>query len=281
VAEGSILLLGAGGMLHRAWKELLDDDKSVRYESLGRAQLDLTDGAGIEKAVGDHRLVINCAAYTNVDGAEKEEALANAVNGTAVEELARVCGLRGALLVHYSTDYVFSGNAARPYRPGDVIAPINAYGRSKALGERLIRQSGCEHLVVRTSWLYAPWGKNFVRTMVAFLQKNHPLRIVNDQVGRPTSAQGLARNTWRLLEKRGRGIFHLADGGECTWIEFTKEIARQVESDVRVESCTTAELGRAAPRPAYSVLDLEESQRLIGPMKPWREALAEVIDRLE
>jgi dTDP-4-dehydrorhamnose reductase len=248
---------------------------------MGRSQLDLTDRGGIEKAVEGHRLVINCAAYTNVDGAEKEEALANEVNGTAVGDLARACRQLGAMLVHYSTDYVFNGNGTRPYRPGDVIEPVNAYGRSKALGEKLIVDSGCEHLIIRTSWLYAPWGKNFVRTIVAFLQKNSPLRIVNDQIGRPSSSQELAANSLKLIDKRAAGIFHLADGGECTWFDFTKEIAAQVESDVRVDSCTTADLGRAAARPAYSVLDLEESERLIGPMKPWREALAEVIDRLE
>ena len=274
------MLLGAGGMLHRAWRELLDE-KSVRYQSMGRGQLDLVNRDAIQEAVGDHQLVINCAAYTDVDGAEREEALANVVNGSAVGELARVCRQRGALLVHYSTDYVFDGQGTRPYRPGDVIDPVNAYGRSKALGEKLIRDSGCEHLIIRTSWLYAPWGTNFVRTIVAFLAKNHPLRIVNDQIGRPSSAQELSGNSWKLIGQRARGIFHLADGGECNWFEFTKEIARRVNSNVRVEPCTTAELGRAAARPAYSVLDLEESERRLGPMKPWREALGEVIGRLE
>jgi dTDP-4-dehydrorhamnose reductase len=267
-------------MLHRAWAELFEQ-QNIAHHSMGRGELDLRDRVGIEKAVGGHRIVLNCAAYTNVDGAEKEESLANEVNGAAVGNLARACRERGALLVHYSTDYVFNGKGTRPYRPRDVIDPINAYGRSKALGEKLIRESGCEHLIIRTSWLYAPWGKNFVRTIVAFLAKNHPLRIVNDQTGRPTSAQELAANSLKLIEKESRGVFHVADGGECTWFEFTKEIARQVKSDAKVDSCTTAELGRAAARPAYSVLDVEESERLIGPMKPWKEALAGVIERLE
>jgi dTDP-4-dehydrorhamnose reductase len=280
VAEGPILLLGAGGMLHRAWKELFEQ-KRIIFQSMGRGELELRDNRGIEKAIRDHRMVINCAAYTNVDGAETEEALANEVNGIAVGNLARTCRQRGALLVHYSTDYVFNGKGTRPYRPGDVIEPINAYGRSKALGEKLIGESGCEHLIIRTSWLYAPWGKNFVRTIVAFLAKNHPLRIVDDQKGRPASAQELAASSMKLIEKGARGIFHLADGGECSWFEFTKEIARQIKSEARVDSCTTADLGRAAARPSYSVLDLEESERLIGPMKPWKEALGEVIARVE
>jgi dTDP-4-dehydrorhamnose reductase len=280
VAEGPILLLGAGGMLHRAWRELLDEQNTLYY-AMGRGELDLRHRESIEKAVGDHRLVINCAAYTNVDGAENEEALANEVNGMGVGYLARACRQRGALLVHYSTDYVFNGKGRRPYRPADVIEPVNAYGRSKALGEKLIRDSECQHLIVRTSWLYAPWGKNFVRTIVAFLQKNHPLRIVDDQTGRPSSAQELVQSTLKLIEKGARGIFHLADGGECTWFEFTKEIAVQVNPEAKVDSCATAELGRAAARPAYSVLDVEESERLIGPMKPWKEALADVISRLE
>jgi len=280
VADEPILLLGAGGMLHRAWTELLDR-KRISYTSLGRAQLDLRDQKAIGSAVDQYRVVVNCAGYTDVDGAEAEELLANEVNGTAVGNLARACRQRGALLVHYSTDYVFDGKGKRPYRPSDAIAPINAYGRSKALGERLIGESGCEHLIIRTSWLYAPWGKNFVRTIVAFLQKNHPLRIVNDQMGRPSSAQELARSSMKLIEKGARGFFHLADGGECTWFEFTKEIAAQVNPGAKVDSCKTAELGRAAARPAYSVLDVQESERLIGPMKPWRDALADVISRLE
>jgi dTDP-4-dehydrorhamnose reductase len=267
-------------MLQRAWTQLLDRNQ-VAYTSLGRGQMDLRDTKAVRSAVDDHRIVINCAAYTNVDGAEKEEPLANEVNGTAAGELARACRQRSALLVHYSTDYVFNGKGKRPYRPGDVIEPINAYGRSKALGEKLIGESGCQHLIIRTSWLYAPWGKNFVRTIVAFLQKNHPLRIVNDQIGRPTSAQELATNSRKLIEKNARGIFHLADGGECSWFEFTREIARQVNPQAKVDSCTTAEVGRAAARPAYSVLDLEESERLIGGMKPWRDALKEVIEQIE
>jgi len=280
VAEGPILLLGAGGMLHRAWKELLDK-KSMPVESLGRAELDLRDKKGIDSAVENRRMVINCAAYTNVDEAEKEEAIANEVNGVGVGHLASACRRSGALLVHYSTDYVFNGKGTRPYRPGDVIEPVNAYGRSKALGEKLVRESGCRHLLIRSSWLYAPWGKNFVRTIVAFLRKNNPLRIVNDQTGRPTSAEELAANSWKLIEKSAAGIFHLADGGECTWFELTREIARHVDPQARVDSCTTAELDRAAARPAYSALDLRESERLIGPMKPWRDALADVIARLE
>jgi len=267
-------------MLHRAWRELFER-RQIAHDSMGRDQLDLRDRVGIEKAIAGHRLVINCAAYTNVDGAEKEEAVANEVNGAAVGNLARACRQRGALLVHYSTDYVFNGRGKRPYRPGDVIEPVNTYGRSKALGEKLIRESECEHLIIRTSWLYAPWGKNFVRTIVAFLQKNHPLRIVNDQTGRPSSAQELARSSVKLIEKGARGFFHLADGGECTWFEFTKEIAAQVNPEAKVDSCKTEELGRAAARPAYSVLDVEESELLIGPMKPWRDALADVIRRLE
>ncbi len=280
MAEGPILLLGAGGMLHRAWRQLLDGE-GVKYVALGRGELDLRDAGNIGKAIGDCRVVINCAAYTDVDGAEKEEGLANEVNGVGVGSLARVCRERGALLVHYSTDYVFNGRGKRPYRPGDAIEPINAYGRSKALGEKAIVESGCEHLIIRTSWLYAPWGKNFVRTIVGFLQRNQPLRIVNDQTGRPSSSEELAGNSLKLIEKGARGIFHLADGGECTWFEFTNEIARQVNPGAKVDSCMTAELGRAAPRPGYSVLDLEASERLIGKMRRWEEALGDVIGRLE
>ncbi len=274
------MLLGAGGMLHRAWQQLLQQRK-LDFLSLGRPQLDLTDRQSLDHAVRPNHIIINCAAYTDVDGAESDEILATQINGTAVGHLARLCKDRASLLIHYSTDYVFNGRGSRPYRPTDPADPINAYGRSKALGERLIAESGCEHLIIRTSWLYAPWGKNFVRTIVSFVQRNRPLRIVNDQVGRPTSAERLAQSSLDLIEKQARGIYHLTDGGQCTWYDFAREIARQVNQQAKVDPCTTSDIDRAAPRPAYSVLALEESEKLFGPMTPWQDSLADVIRRIE
>jgi len=276
-----MLLLGAGGMLHRAWAELLQR-RGVDFESLGRAQVDLTNEKQLEAALASQpRVVINCAAYTDVDGAESDEKLATEVNGAAAGRLAQLCKKRGALLVHYSTDYVFDGHGRQPYRPADPVQPINAYGRSKALGERLIAESGCQHLIIRTSWLYAPWGKNFVRTIVAFVQHGRPLRIVDDQVGRPSSSEQVALNSMKLLEAQARGIYHLTDGGQCSWYEFAREIGGHFRADAKIDPCKTIEIDRAAPRPAYSVLDLATSEKLIGPMLPWKDALSDVIQRLK
>lgn len=276
------LLLGAGGMLHRAVSSLLGG-AGIEHFNFGRKELDLSRPETVDAALPtDLSFVINCAAYTNVDLAEQEEDLATRVNGTGVGALAEACRRRGALLVHYSTDYVFSGDGTRPYRVDDPRAPIGAYGRSKLVGERAIEASGCENLVIRTSWLYAPWGKNFVRTIVSFVRKKHPnLKIVVDQRGRPTSAEQLAAVTMKLIEAGARGTYHGCDAGECTWLEFAREIGRHVDPDVHIGSCTTAELARPAPRPAYSVMDLSKTEAVVGELVDWRAALRAVLARLE
>jgi dTDP-4-dehydrorhamnose reductase len=276
------LLLGAGGMLHRAVSSLLGS-AGVEHFNFARKELDLSRPETVEAALPrDLSVVINCAAYTNVDQAETEEDLATRVNGVGVGALAEACKRRGALLVHYSTDYVFSGRGTRPYRTDDPRAPIGAYGRSKLVGEEAIEASGCEHLVIRTSWLYAPWGKNFVRTIVAFVRKKHPnLKIVSDQRGRPTSSEQLAEITVKLIEAGARGMFHACDGGECTWLEFAREIGGAIDPAVQIGPCTTAELGRPAPRPAYSVMDLSKTEAVVGEVIDWRMALRSVLAKLE
>ena len=275
------VLLGAGGMLHRAWDQLLDHWR-LDHRNLRRADLDLTNPDSIESVIpADCRLVINCAAFTDVDGAEKHEDVATAVNGTGVGALAATCARRGALLVHYSTDYVFDGQGTHPYPTDAPRNPIGAYGRSKAVGEELIERSGCRHLLVRTSWLYAPWGKNFVRTIASFAQQNKPLKIVTDQRGRPTSSEHLAAATLALLEQCAQGTFHITDGGDCTWYDFALEIAKLVNPTCSVKPITAAELGRPAQRPAYSVLDLSKTESLLGPMPPWQQNLADVLARIE
>jgi dTDP-4-dehydrorhamnose reductase len=182
------------------------------------------------------------------------------------------------MLVHYSTDYVFDGSAARPYREDDPVAPRSAYGRSKAAGEEAVARIGCRHLIVRASWLYAPWGGNFVLTMLRLLAERREVRVVDDQRGRPTSAEHLAEATARLIGAGATGIHHVCDAGECTWCELAIEIASRGRVPGVVAPCTTAELRRPAPRPAYSVLDLGRTEALIGPMGAWQDHLQTVID---
>ncbi|MEM9416523.1 MAG: dTDP-4-dehydrorhamnose reductase [Planctomycetota bacterium] len=268
-----ILLIAPEGMLGRAWRRLLEE-KGVGSLFVGRPGLDITDPDSIRKHITHGPdIVINCCAYTDVDGAEEHEAQATAVNGTGVGDLAHACKDAGALLVHYSTDYVFNGNANEPYPVDAPIEPVNAYGRSKAVGEQRIRESGCDHLILRTSWLYAPWGKNFVNTIAKYAKERDTLKVVNDQRGRPTSCQHLATMSMKLIEANARGTFHLTDGGECTWYDFAKKIAAHANPACTVTPCTSDEYPTPAKRPSYSVFDLSKTEAITGPMPPWEENL--------
>lgn len=273
------LVLGADGMLGRACMERLEqlgrDARGATYPSF-----DLTDEASIARAVdGPLDAVINCAAYTDVDGAESDEATATAINGDGVAALVRRCDALGVRLVHYSTDYVFDGAASAPYPVDHPVDPVNAYGRSKLAGERHVQVSSGEHLLIRTSWLYAPWGKNFVRTIHKLAQERDELRVVNDQRGRPTSAEHLAELSIALLDANASGTFHGTDGDECTWFDFATAIAARV-GDCTVHPCTSEEFPRPAKRPAYSVLDLSTTEAVIGPRADWGAHLAGVLTRL-
>ena len=272
-----VLVLGAGGMLGRAWKELLQE-RGIDHLAADRADLDLQDEAAITDGIATGtKWVVNCAAYTMVDAAEDHEELATEINGYAVGRLAERCKAVGAKLIHYSTDYVFDGTATRPYRTGHPRQPVNAYGRSKALGEQLIERSGVEHLLVRTSWLYAPWGKNFVLTMRELTEARDSLRVVDDQRGRPTDCRRLAEVSLALAEEGSRGTFHVTDAGECTWHGLATLIAEVVNRGCRVEPCTTDEFPRPAPRPPYSVLDISATESVVGPLVPWEDRVRGVL----
>lgn len=275
-----VLLLGASGMLGRAWSALLNA-RGFTYDAPSHAQLDITDENAVGDAINTPRLVINCAAWTDVDGAETQEDAASLVNGNAPAALARACAQSGAMLIHYSTDYVFPGHADAPYRTDTPIDPINAYGRTKAVGEIAIAQSGCPHLIIRTSWLYAPWGKNFVRTIAKAARDKPALTIVNDQRGRPTSCTHLADASLRLLDAGARGTHHITDGGDGTWFDLAAAVVEDLHLDCAVSPCSSDAYPRPARRPAYSVLDLAETENLIGPLTDWRTNLRAVLDRLE
>lgn len=280
--EGALaVVVGAAGMLGRAMGPALRS-AGLRVAESDVGGVDITNEASVRAGIGeDVRFVVNCAAYTDVDRAETEEAAALAVNAEGPGLLAERCREIGAALLHFSTDYVFDGRASAPYGIGEPRRALGAYGRTKAEGERRIEASGCESLIVRTSWLYAPWGKNFVRTIARLAREKPEIRVVNDQRGRPTSAEGLASSSAALLLKGERGVRHATDGGECTWFEFAGEIVRTVGAPCRVLPCSTAEFPRPAARPAYSVLDLSETEAAIGPMTDWRTALRDVVARLE
>ncbi|MFN2427096.1 MAG: dTDP-4-dehydrorhamnose reductase [Candidatus Binatia bacterium] len=272
-----ILLISPDGMLGHAF-ELLLKQRGLDYAGVSWPAFDLTKPETVAPWLTDGvRTVINCSAYTDVDGAETNEALATAINGAGVALLASHCARLGATLLHFSTDYVFDGRASSPYTVDHPISPVNAYGRSKAAGEKAIADSGCDHLIARTSWLYAPWAKNFVLTMVALGRDKPSLRVVNDQVGRPTSAQYLAERSLALLSQDARGTFHVTDGGSCSWYELASAVMKETGSSCRVEPCASEEFVRPATRPAYSILELSKTEELLGTSTDWRDNVAEVL----
>lgn len=278
---GSIVLIGHDGMVGRAYGGLLGAN-GVSYRGLSFPDFDLADPAAIERVVTlDVGLVINCAAWTDVDGAEEHEREAAAINGGGAGHLAVCCRRVGALLVHYSTDYVFNGNALSPYSTDHPRAPINAYGRTKALGEELIEASGCECLIVRTSWAYASWGKNFVRTIARLAAERDSIKVIDDQHGRPTSVEHLVETTHRIVAGGGRGVFHVTDGGECSWFELAQEVVGGLGLTCHVAPCTTDDFPLPAQRPVYSTLDLTKTEAFLKVALPgWRENLAPVLDCL-
>lgn len=275
------LILGAAGMLGRAWRELLAGE-GIEFTATDAAALDICDEAALRRAVdGRFDVIVNCAAWTDVDGAEANEPAALRLNGDAVGLIAGCAERTGATLIHYSTDYVFDGLGSAPIPVDAPRAPAGAYGRTKAAGEEQLERSRARHLLIRTSWLYAPWGKNFVRTIAKVAQERDELTVVDDQRGRPTSAEHLAAASLGLLRAGATGTFHVSDGGDCTWCGFAKEIVRITGAGCRVRPITTAELNRPAPRPAWSVLDLSGTERIIGAMPAWERNLAGVLGRLE
>ncbi|MEM9346371.1 MAG: dTDP-4-dehydrorhamnose reductase [Planctomycetota bacterium] len=276
----TILLIAPEGMLGTAWCRLLES-KGIPYRTASLPEFDITDPNAIKKFVTpDIGVVINCCAYTNVDGAEESEDMATLVNGTGVGYLSEACCQAQALLVHYSTDYVFNGVASEPYKVDGPIEPCNAYGRSKAEGEKEIREHDCPHLILRTSWLYAPWANNFVKTIAKLAKEKESLMVVNDQRGRPTSAEHLAAASLRLIEEGARGTLHVTDGGECTWYDFAKMIAEHANPACKIEPCGSEQYPRPAVRPAYSVMDLGPTEAIIGAMPSWEVNLVLVLDRI-
>ncbi|MCA9304031.1 MAG: dTDP-4-dehydrorhamnose reductase [Phycisphaerales bacterium] len=277
-----VLVLGSTGMVGRAWCELLDRE-GIEHRGVSRPEFDLLNRRTVCEAINPGEdLVVNAAAWTDVDGAESDPDAAMQANADSVGLLSGRCHALGATLIHYSTDYVFNGRAERPYPINAEIDPCNAYGKSKAAGEELIRHQGTpDHIIIRTSWVYAPWGKNFVRTIAKFAAEKPELRVVDDQRGRPTSAEQLAATSLALHRSGARGVWHATDGGECTWHELATLIAARVNPSCVVHPCSSEEYPRPAFRPPYSVLNIEATETLCGPMRSWQESVEDVLSRLE
>ena len=283
-----ILIIGANGQLGRELQRTVPSEWGVT--AIDTADCDITDSVAVATLIEGLRpdAVVNCAAYTAVDQAETERETADAVNWLAVENLARVVATAGAALVHISTDYVFDGESCVPYRESDPTAPINHYGAGKLRGEQAIAESGCRGITIRTQWLYSPYGKNFVKTMLRLAEQQREVRVVADQRGCPTAADDLAAAIVAILPEvvadntlRGE-IFHFASKGEATWCEFAEEIFRVAECDCRAVAITTDDYPTAARRPRNSVLDCSKICERFGVAQPdWRESLRRNIERIK
>lgn len=289
-----VLVTGREGQVVRALLERGAGVADLELIPVGRPDLDLAEpGSG---AAAVHRIapdvVISAAAYTAVDQAEDEPDLANRVNGEAPGELAAAAREIGAPIIHLSTDYVFDGRKPEPYHEGDPVGPIGAYGRSKLLGEERVRAANPDHLILRTAWVYSPWGKNFVKTMVVLARNREEIRVVADQHGNPTSAEDIADGLlailsgWREGQSQGLGkTYHLAGTGRTHWCGFAEgifaECGRLGWPSAVACPITTADFPTKAARPSNSALDSTSFWNTFGYRAPeWRESLARVVWRL-
>jgi dTDP-4-dehydrorhamnose reductase len=272
------LITGASGMLGQDLQHALRD---ASVTALGRAELDITDADAVDAAVAGHDVVINSAAYTKVDDAETHEAEAYAVNATGPELLARAAVRHGAKLVTVSTDYVFDGNGTAPYAEDAPTDPINAYGRTKAAGEALVRAIAPDSsYVVRTAWIYGQHGPNFAATMLRLAASHDTVSVVTDQVGQPTWTGDLAARIVELVESDApAGTYHGTNAGQGSWFDFTRAIYRELGLDPeRVLPTDSTAFVRPAPRPAYSVLGHDGWERAgLEPMRDWHDALAAAV----
>jgi dTDP-4-dehydrorhamnose reductase len=279
----SWLITGGSGQLGIAVSQELGE-RGVLFHAWSSGDLNITQGPTVRDVIGklSPRVIINCAAWTDVDGAESHEIDASRVNSDGPENLALAAKPSNSRLIHVSTDYVFSGENKTPWQIEDEINPQSAYGRTKALGESRVLASHPENsFVVRTAWLYSAWGKNFAKTMTKLaLKGDGEVRVVNDQVGQPTSASDLAKQLVELgLSNSSAGIYHATNSGQGTWFEFAQEIFKLAGADVgRVTPVSSSEYPRPAKRPSYSVLSHDAwANTSVKSLRDWRIALAEAM----
>jgi dTDP-4-dehydrorhamnose reductase len=276
----NILVTGADGQLGREMRTLGAASRH-RYFFTDVADLDITDANTVRRFVENERIdaIVNCAAYTNVDKAEEEVETADRINREAVRNLAEAAKACDATLFHISTDYVFGGTGNTPFRETDPTAPLGVYGKTKLAGEEAIVASGCKHLVFRTAWLYSPYGRNFLKTMLQLTADKPELQVVFDQVGTPTCAADLARVIFDRIESgdyAGReGFYHFSNEGVCSWYDFAHEIAALAgHTSCKIRPCHSAEFPSKVQRPNFSVLDKTKIKTTFGiDILHWRDSL--------
>lgn len=277
-----ILITGSNGMLGHDLIEVLKDSHELVLTT--SKTLDITDRENTIKCIVENKpdIVINSAAYTDVDGCETNQDLAYAVNGEGVRNLALGCREVDCPLVHVSTDYVFDGSARQPIAEDGEIGPISVYGKSKLKGEEAIQEILDKYFILRTAWLYGINGKNFPKTMLELAENHSEITVVYDEVGTPTYTPDLAYGISQIIETDFYGIYHLTNSGSCSWCEFAKYIFEIADLDVNVIPVTASEFSRPAPRPSYSVLKNQKwIENGFEPLRDYKEAIKEYIELIK
>jgi len=284
----NILITGANGQLGNHMR-LASSGSADHYVFTDVAELDITDADAVRHMVDRERIdvIVNCAAYTDVERAEDDFETADRINRLAPANLAVAAAETGAALIHISTDYVFSGTRNTPYDESCPTDPLGVYGRTKRAGEEAVLQSGCRAVIVRTAWLYSEFGRNFLKTMLRLISERETVNVVFDQVGTPTYAGDLAAALRRIVESdafAGReGVYHYSDEGVCSWYDFACEIARLAGcGSCTIRPCHSSEFPAKVRRPAYSVLDKTRIKHIFGVSVPhWRDSLQCCISNLK
>ena len=286
MASNKILVTGSNGQLGNELKELSSAYPQFKFVFFSREKLALNDKSAVEKVFREYEpaFLINCAAYTAVDKAESEKDQAEEINGRAVGFLAATCKSFGTKLIHISTDYVFNGKATSPLKENDDVDPVNAYGASKLLGEQLALENNPDTVIIRTSWVYSFYGKNFVKTMIRLMNEKESISVVSDQIGSPTYAADLAEAIMDIITsgKWEAGIYNFSNEGVISWFDFANEIKRLTGSACIINSVATIQFPTPAKRPKYSVLDKTKIQETYSvQLKDWKQSLKVCIGKMD
>lgn len=281
-----ILVTGANGQLGSEMRRLGEVSPN-EYIFTDVAELDITDKMAVEQFVRENNInvIVNCAAYTNVDKAEDDEAMAELINATAVRNLAEAAKAVDATLFHVSTDYVFGSEGNTPRTEDMPTNPLGVYGRTKLHGEQAITQTGAKAIIIRTAWLYSEYGNNFLKTMLRLTKEKETLNVVFDQVGTPTYAGDLAMTIFSIVEgdyyAGNEGVYHFSNEGVCSWYDFAQEISTAMGHTCKIHPCHSSEFPSKVTRPPYSVLDKTKIKRTFGVDIPhWRESMIYCLKRI-
>ena len=279
-----VLIAGSRGMLGSALMAVFKNNPGA-YETSGLdlPEIDITLPESCRRAIEKFNpdVVINAAAFTRVDDCETQNDLAMSVNGTGAGNLAAASSAAGALFIHYGTDYIFDGCKDEGYCEDDIPGPKSVYGKSKLLGEELVRRNSPEHMIIRISWLFGANGANFIRTIVDAARKGNPLRVVTDQRGSPAYAKDVAAQTMKMVESGCRGTYHVTNAGDCTWYDLAVQaVAWAKIPDILITPIASSEFPRPAPRPAYSILtDTRLTREGLPRLRSWQEAAREYVEQ--